>query len=93
MRLTFEQFKKKIAETKAKIAQAFAPSDPKPGAKLSSTQKKRWRRARKHAPRAACDSFRYRYTHHLDRLRNPRRALRVLAARRAHNALTKVTHA
>lgn len=89
MRLTYAQFKQKIAETKAKIAKAFAPKDLKPGErkKLSETQKKRWHRARKTAPRAACDSFRYRSKHLSSSA--IRRARRVRSAIRAYNASRK----
>lgn len=94
MRLTFAQFKKKLAETKAKIAQALATKEgaKKPG-KLSSTQKKARRRAWKTGARAACDSLRWRQKHHLDNVRHPRRALRVQAARRINNKLRKQANA
>lgn len=89
MRLTFEQFKKKLSETKAKVAAAFAPKDAKPGAKLSSTAKKRWRRAKKTAPRAACDSFRWVHKHRMSNESRLRRARRVRSARRLYNANRK----
>lgn len=88
MRLTFEQFKKKLSETKAKVAQAFAPKDAKPG-KLSSTQKKRWRRAKKTMARAACDSHRWLHKHRMSNESHVRRARRVRSARRLYNANRK----
>jgi hypothetical protein len=75
MRLTYEQFKQKISETKAVIKRAMTAAAPKTAGKVSSTQKKRWRRARRTAPRAACDSFRYRQKHQWE-LRAKRRSLK-----------------
>lgn len=91
MRLTFEQFKKKVAETKAKVAQAFAPAAAKARGKLSATQQKRWRRAKKMAPRAACDSFRWVHKHRMSNESRLRRERRVRSARRIYNATRKKT--
>lgn len=64
--LTFREFKAKIAEARnAAMAQFRGKVAPTTGSglKISSTLKKRWRRSRKTAPRAACDSFRYLHKH------------------------------
>lgn len=82
MKLSFAEFKRLAADAKEKAMQAFrakaAPTTPS-GLKISSTLKKSWRRNRRIAPRAACDSFRYRHAHQWEtptRLRAARRARR-----------------
>lgn len=64
MRLTYEQFKAKLAQTKVAIKKAMTAAAPKTaGKKPSQTKLRRWRRARRTAPRAVCDSFRYKQKH------------------------------
>lgn len=75
MKLTFSEFKKRLAAARAKSA-AEKPR------LLSQTQLRRLRRAQKTRSRAACDSFRYRQKHavaltaHRKREQNARRAAR-----------------
>lgn len=85
MKLTFEQFRKKISETKQKIARAIAVRE---GAKLpgkkSQTRLRAERRAWKTRPQAACDSFRWRHQHN----HHPSGRLHGWGANNAHKKAT-----
>lgn len=74
MRLTFAEFKQKLAALR------------RPKGKLSQTALRKLRRMQKTRPRAACDSFRYRQKHQheiaakLKREQNERRTARKAEA-------------
>lgn len=85
--LSFAAFKQKLTETRAKIARLARPKTTPTGLKVSSTQKRKWRRSMKTRARAACDSFRYKHKHQHE-LRRRRKAAQRSRGRRPTHAST-----
>lgn len=66
MRLTFDQFKKEVAETKKRIVSTFSatnPNTPQKAGKVSQSRLKTMHRAFRTRPRWTCKSFRYQQKH------------------------------